>query len=119
MGILLRLIYPYILRFDHEFETGIYPNFRSWIKQILIFLICWAFTKTIIIFIISFKAIGALGSFLLLPLLSTKDERIMITFVVLIIPLGLNILQAWMIDTLIKYKHISNDLSEQNNPLIE
>ena len=106
LSILIKFTYPIALKLDPELESGVYPNYTSWIKQLFLFLVWWGITKAIIIIIISFRITVILGNFILLPLLSLKDERLLITFVVLLLPLGLNILQAWLIDSLIKYKQI-------------
>ncbi|KAJ3311948.1 hypothetical protein HDV04_003557 [Boothiomyces sp. JEL0838] len=88
-----------------DIEMGHYgnpPRFTPWIKQLVLFLIAWFFVKLIVtISLVLVPIFGIIATWILSPL---QDERYQVIFVMFIFPLIMNIVQAWLIDKVIKGK---------------
>ncbi|KAJ3288087.1 hypothetical protein HK104_008344 [Borealophlyctis nickersoniae] len=86
-------------------EYGHPPRVSAWIRQFLLFIVAWSFVKSTVIFALdTFPILTTLASILLTPLEKSGDARLEVIVVMLIFPLIMNIIQAWLIDTVIKGK---------------
>ncbi|KAJ2852563.1 hypothetical protein IWW36_000192 [Coemansia brasiliensis] len=90
-------------------ESGHYgepPNWRIWIRQVLVFcasMLCMKFSVVIIVLLLPFLV--SLGDFILKPVLMTHSPHFEIIFVMAIWPLVLNIFESWVLDQFIKKKY--------------
>ncbi|KAJ1343074.1 hypothetical protein BSLG_002100 [Batrachochytrium salamandrivorans] len=87
-------------------QSGVYgtpPRVFPWFKQLCIFITAWFFVKLLVVLALSvFPFFGTFGEWVLSPLAAIGDPRFQIVFVMLIFPLIMNIVQAWLIDMVIK-----------------
>ncbi|KAI8926283.1 vacuolar membrane protein-domain-containing protein [Entophlyctis helioformis] len=82
-----------------------HDRFGPWIKQLTLFITAWFFVKlSIVIALEVFPIFGILGVWILSPLAATGDPRLQVIVVMLVFPLIMNIIQAWLIDFVIKGK---------------
>lgn len=85
-----------------EIESGVYgtpPRFSAWFKQLLLFLFAWFGVKLVVVIaLIALPFLATLAELLLLPLQYTGDTRLQVVFVMMLFPLIMNIVQAWLID---------------------
>eukprot|EP00842_Homolaphlyctis_polyrhiza_P000008 jgi/Hompol1/1007/HPOL_001402-RA len=91
-----------------ETDSGYYgnpPRFMPWLKQFIVFMAAWFFVKlTVVLALDVFPIFGIFGEWILAPLAETGNPRLQVLFVMLLFPLVMNIIQAWLIDTVIKGK---------------
>ncbi|KAL2911882.1 hypothetical protein HK105_208665 [Polyrhizophydium stewartii] len=91
-----------------DMESGVYgnpPRFMPWLKQFTLFIIAWFFVKLLVVISLEvFPFFGQFGEWILSPLARTGDPRLQVLVVMLIFPLIMNIIQAWLIDMVIKGK---------------
>ena len=96
-----------LLNMSHV-DQGIYefPNpLISWLKQFSLFLISWMLVKFIVMFCIShMNFLQSFAKWILSPLILTGNVELQIVVVMFLFPLVMNIIQAWLIDLIIKGK---------------
>ncbi|KAG4305764.1 hypothetical protein PORY_000674 [Pneumocystis oryctolagi] len=107
----------------HGTKSGDYdgdpPRIAWWWKQMLIYILCLIFMKISIIPILKIPVLDNIANWLLSWTIS--QEKLQIFFTMFLIPLIMNILQYWIIDTIIakKQKHIVLESKKMNDrPLI-
>ncbi|KAJ8324677.1 hypothetical protein BDV3_004904 [Batrachochytrium dendrobatidis] len=84
-------------------EYGNPPRFMPWFKQLCLFITAWFFVKLLVVISLElFPFLGIFGKWVLSPLTAIGDPRFQIVVVMLIFPLIMNIVQAWLIDMVIK-----------------
>lgn len=90
-----------ILLIDVGLVMGQYgnpPQFYSWFKQLLLFLMAWSLVKFIVALSLYLIPIfGIIGGWILEPI--KNDPRAQIVFVMFVFPLAMNILQVFAILT--------------------
>jgi hypothetical protein len=105
-------------------ESGFYgspPSWNYWARQFGLFLGAWFFVKSLVVVAISYSSLlVSFGAWILSPILQTHNPRIQVLAVMLLFPLVMNIVQAWLIDMLIKGKkgHAPGDDDQLVEPLI-
>ncbi|KAI8914174.1 vacuolar membrane protein-domain-containing protein [Gorgonomyces haynaldii] len=86
-----------------EIEMGVYgepPKLYAWFKQLLIFLLAWVFVKLIVVLSIhNISFLIVFAEWILRPLTEQRTQVIVVLF---LFPLVMNIIQAWLTDTVIK-----------------
>lgn len=102
----LRLSHRIINRFQlRDFESGYYgnpPKLIVWLKQTILFSSCLFMVKVCVIIIFTvFPWVEKVGKWILSPFKNPKSE---VVFVMLIFPLIMNVIQFWLIDSVIKAK---------------
>ncbi|KAJ3004958.1 hypothetical protein HKX48_000974 [Thoreauomyces humboldtii] len=81
------------------------PRLTAWIRQLLLFLTAWFFVKlTVVVLLHVFPFFAAAADWILRPLVTSHDTRLQVVVVMLIFPLIMNVIQAWLIDMVIKGK---------------
>ena len=89
-----------------DMQSGVYgvpPRLSVWLKQFLLFITAWLFVKLLVVLSLAYIPLfRIIGELLLSPFKSIGDPRAQIVFVMLLFPLVMNIVQAWLIDMLIK-----------------
>ncbi|KAI9202549.1 vacuolar membrane protein-domain-containing protein [Polychytrium aggregatum] len=87
----------------HSGDYGNPPRFYPWYKQLNLFIIAWVLVKTTVVLALeSIPAFATLGKWLLQPLIDSHNVRLQVLVVMLVIPLIMNIVQAWLTDAVIK-----------------
>ncbi len=93
-------------------KSGFYgnpPQLSIWIRQTILFITAWFFVKiSVLILLAIFPFIVSFGEWILSPLEQSGDSKLQVIVVMLIFPLIMNIIQAWLIDMLIKGKQDFN-----------
>ncbi|KAJ3195522.1 hypothetical protein HK101_011886 [Irineochytrium annulatum] len=91
-----------------DIETGNYgqpPRFQPWLRQFLLYLTGWFFVKLVVVLSLeTFPIFSLAAEWILGPITRTRDPRLQVLVVMLLFPLCMNIVQAWLIDTFIKGK---------------
>ncbi|KAI8816916.1 vacuolar membrane protein-domain-containing protein [Fimicolochytrium jonesii] len=111
LALFLRLLHQLADKFHmSDMRSGYYgypPRIRAWAKQLLLFLIAWFFVKLTVVAILTlFPFLATVAGWILNPLVSgDTDPRLQVLVVMLIFPLCMNVVQAWLIDMVIKGKH--------------
>ncbi|ORX88620.1 hypothetical protein K493DRAFT_195261, partial [Basidiobolus meristosporus CBS 931.73] len=89
-----------------EMDCGNYgspPECRIWLKQSLVFLLALSATKlTIFLGTTAFPCLVILGQWILDPIIQLGDPRLQVMVVMFILPMFLNMLQFWLVDSLIR-----------------
>ncbi|KAJ3168744.1 hypothetical protein HDU87_000948 [Geranomyces variabilis] len=81
------------------------PRLTAWARQLVLFLSAWALVKlTVVILLRVFPFFAIVAEWILDPLVSSNDTRLQVVVVMLIFPLCMNVVQAWLIDMVIKGK---------------
>jgi len=92
-----------------DMESGYYgqpPEIRIWFKQTILFMIGLLLMKlTVMITLAIFPFLAFIGNWFLAPFLVFGDPKVQVVFVMLIVPLIMNIIQFWLIDHVIKRKY--------------
>ncbi|KND02303.1 uncharacterized protein SPPG_02777 [Spizellomyces punctatus DAOM BR117] len=91
-----------------DMKSGHYgnpPRISAWFRQLLLFITAWFFVKLTVVFLLKiFPFFAVIAGWLLDPLVHSGDTRLQVVVVMLIFPLIMNIIQAWLIDMVIKGK---------------
>ncbi|KAJ3188919.1 hypothetical protein HDU85_004635 [Gaertneriomyces sp. JEL0708] len=84
------------------------PSITAWAKQLVLFLTAWFFVKlTVVILLDVFPFFATFAGWILDPLVHhTGDTKLQVVVVMLIFPLIMNVIQAMLIDQVIKGKRI-------------
>lgn len=86
-----------------DIESGVYgspPRFLPWFKQLLIFLHAWVWVKVVVVIaLVYLPFLSVFAEWVLAPFAS---EQLQIIFVMFIFPLVMNVIQALLIDRIIK-----------------
>ena len=98
-----------------DFDSGYYgdpPRVSAWIRQGSLFLLSLILMKVYVISLLAlFPFTYSFGGWILSPL-EPKDQSgsrdLEIVFVMFVFPLIMNVIQAWSLDTIIKWKGASN-----------
>ncbi|KAF9161820.1 hypothetical protein DFQ27_005774 [Actinomortierella ambigua] len=88
-------------------RTGDYgnpPQFRRWWRQTLVFSLGLVVMKIVVVIVLTQPFLFTFGAWVLGWTLG--DEKLQIVFVMLILPLSMNIVQFWVIDQFLKQKPI-------------
>ncbi|KAJ3034188.1 hypothetical protein HK097_004585, partial [Rhizophlyctis rosea] len=92
-----------------DMQSGHYghpPRLSAWFRQLSLFIFAWLIVKLLVIFLLDlFPQFACFASWLLAPLENSGDTRLQVIVVMLVFPLIMNIIQAWLIDMVIKGKH--------------
>ncbi|KAI8586893.1 vacuolar membrane protein-domain-containing protein [Geranomyces variabilis] len=81
------------------------PRLTAWARQLVLFLSAWTLVKlTVVILLRVFPFFAIVAEWILDPLVSSNDTRLQVVVVMLIFPLCMNVVQAWLIDMVIKGK---------------
>ncbi|KAJ3158370.1 hypothetical protein HDU86_002836 [Geranomyces michiganensis] len=81
------------------------PRFSAWARQLVLFLSAWTLVKlTVVILLRVFPFFAVVAGWILDPLVASHDTRLQVVVVMLIFPLCMNVVQAWLIDMVIKGK---------------
>ncbi|KAJ3411408.1 hypothetical protein HDV05_002288 [Chytridiales sp. JEL 0842] len=104
--IFLRILHELAFRFGiRGVESGHYgnpPRISYWLKQTTLFILSWTLLKLLVLWSLStFPFFSRLGEWVLKPV-QRMGERTQVVFVMLVFPLGMNVVQAWLIDGVIK-----------------
>ncbi|KAI8801263.1 vacuolar membrane protein-domain-containing protein [Cladochytrium replicatum] len=95
-----------------QIKSGSYgnpPQFSAWFKQLCLFIAAWFWVKITVVLILQlFPFLAAVVEYMLGPLERGSDSRAQVVVVMLLFPLCMNVLQAWLIDAVIKEKHDEN-----------
>ncbi|KAI9219983.1 vacuolar membrane protein-domain-containing protein [Blastocladiella britannica] len=95
-----------LLGVERDLRSGAYgrpPRVSRWLKQCVVFSTCLFMMKLCVaITIYLVPGFEALGKWVLSPL--GGNERLEVTFVMLIFPLIMNVVQFWLVDHVIKHK---------------
>ncbi|KAG6850644.1 hypothetical protein H0H93_010837 [Arthromyces matolae] len=94
-------------KFNWEgFESGVYgtpPSFKYWARQAAVYVLALTTMKIIVIvIIIAFPGIFDLGEWLLSWTRAGNGDSIQVIFVMGIFPIIMNVLQFWLIDSIVK-----------------
>ncbi|KAL7749530.1 hypothetical protein RI367_005085 [Sorochytrium milnesiophthora] len=88
-----------------DLESGYYgdpPRVLAWIKQTILFSWCLFLVKICVVLLLRFLPfLGAVGKWVLSPFGNARGE---VVFVMLVFPLIMNVMQFWLVDTVIKRK---------------
>ncbi|TPX62657.1 hypothetical protein PhCBS80983_g00320 [Powellomyces hirtus] len=109
LAVLLRGLH-YVVDLWHipDMKSGHYgtpPRLTAWLRQLLLFLTAWFFVKLFVVLLLHFIPFFAtVAQWILDPLVSSHDTRLQVVVVMLIFPLIMNVIQAWLIDMVIKGK---------------
>jgi hypothetical protein len=102
-----------------EIEMGFYgepPKIYSWIKQLVLFLVSWVCVKATVIILLTFIPIFGVITEWIFSFFN-GHTKMQVVFVMFIFPLIMNIVQAWLIDKVIKadvaYIALDDDLTEE------
>ena len=114
------------LKTPHEFR------WTAWTKQFILFLVAWLFVKmTVVFLILEIPLFVLLAQWILKLVLHSGSVKLQVLVVMLLFPLIMNVVQAWLIDMLIKGKfkqqfkreeiviEPSSAGIEEENPLLE
>ncbi|KAF9425207.1 hypothetical protein BGZ94_007746 [Podila epigama] len=88
-------------------RTGDYgnpPQFQRWWKQTLVFSLGLVVMKIVVVIVLTWPFLFTFGEWVLGWTL--HDEKLQILFVMLILPLSMNICQFWVIDYILKQKPV-------------
>lgn len=97
---------------------GVPPKWNYWARQFGLFLSAWFLVKSLVVIAISYSSLLVMfGAWTLGPILQTHNPRLQVLVVMLLFPLVMNIVQAWLIDMLIKGK--KGHGPEEDDPLVE
>ncbi|KAJ3216158.1 hypothetical protein HDU67_009885 [Dinochytrium kinnereticum] len=95
-----------------DMKSGHYgtpPRLTAWFKQLLLFITAWFFVKLIVVIALeTFPFFGHFAEWILGPIERTGNPRLQVLVVMLLFPLVMNIIQAWLIDMVIKGKHLGD-----------
>ncbi|KAG0000761.1 hypothetical protein BGZ80_009874 [Entomortierella chlamydospora] len=86
-------------------KTGDYgnpPQFERWWKQTLVFSLGLVVMKIVVVVVLTWPFLFTFGEWFLGWTL--QNEKLQIVFVMLILPLSMNICQYWVIDYILKQK---------------
>ncbi|KAG0284320.1 hypothetical protein BGZ96_011296 [Linnemannia gamsii] len=86
-------------------RTGDYgnpPQFEPWWKQTLVFSLGLVVMKIVVVIVLTWPFLFTFGEWVLGW--TTQSEKLQILFVMLILPLSMNICQFWVIDYILKQK---------------
>ncbi|TPX39484.1 hypothetical protein SeMB42_g06355 [Synchytrium endobioticum] len=93
-----------------DLTSGIYgnpPRIRAFLRQLTLFTLAWAMVKASVVVLLDiFPFLAGLASLLLKPFEYADDTRLEVFVVMFAFPLIMNVLQAWLIDNVIKGKDI-------------
>ncbi|KAJ3223530.1 hypothetical protein HK099_001008 [Clydaea vesicula] len=91
-----------------DIKSGVYgnpPRIKAWLKQLGLFLLSWFCVKVVVVISLNvFPFLSKIAELLLSPLTQSGNTKLQVLFVMLIFPLIMNIIQAWLIDMVIKGK---------------
>ncbi|KAK9729515.1 hypothetical protein K7432_000200 [Basidiobolus ranarum] len=97
----------------HDLRTGEYghpPNVSTWLRQLGWFIGMSLINKILLLIIYSIPFVLPVVRALLAPF--RPSPKIEVVFVMLIFPLVMNIIQFWLIDQLLKEKHVTPALDD-------
>jgi len=78
---------------------------KAWFRQFLLFITALMLVKIVVVTSLeAFPFIVTMGEWLLSPLKRTGDTRLEVVVVMLLFPLVMNVMQAWLVDMIIKGK---------------
>lgn len=117
-----------------DIESGFYgipPRFKPWLKQTILFLTAWTCVKfTVVLMLEYIPFLGRFAEWLLSPLVREgNDTKAQVVVVMLLFPMTMNVIQALLIDSVIKNKdHLGpsryfndeetyNNNNNHNNPI--
>ncbi|KAJ7853881.1 vacuolar membrane protein-domain-containing protein [Mycena leptocephala] len=96
------------------FESGIYgtpPSLKFWMRQAAIYLVALTTMKFMVIGLLAlFPGLFAVGGWLLSWTWSGDGDTLEVIFVMGIFPILMNILQFWLIDSIVKASGVALDL---------
>ncbi|KAJ3035198.1 hypothetical protein HDV00_004267 [Rhizophlyctis rosea] len=91
-----------------DMQSGHYghpPRLSAWARQLTLFIFAWFIVKLLVVLLLQLLPILAtIATYILSPLERSGDTRLQVIVVMLIFPLIMNIIQAWLIDMVIKGK---------------
>ena len=91
----------------------------AWFKQTALFITAWFFVKlTVQIALTTFPFFAQFAQWLLSPL-EKGDSRVQVIVVMLIFPLIMNVVQAWLIDMVIKGKSTEIESSDSFESVLD
>jgi len=94
------------------FESGVYgepPSFRYWIRQAALYILSLSTMKVIVVtFLFLFPGIYLVGEWLLSwTWKGEEDDDLQVVFVMGIFPILMNVLQFWLIDSIVKASSVA------------
>ncbi|KAJ3106164.1 hypothetical protein HDU97_006981 [Phlyctochytrium planicorne] len=95
-----------------DMKSGHYgtpPRASAWLKQLSLFITAWFFVKvTVVIALETFPFFSHFAELVLRPIERTGNPKLQVVVVMLLFPLVMNVVQAWLIDHVIKGKHLGD-----------
>ncbi|KAI9090518.1 vacuolar membrane protein-domain-containing protein [Phlyctochytrium arcticum] len=112
VGVLALLLTAFHRAANHigisDMQSGQYgdpPRFSAWFRQLILFLTAWFFVKVFVVLLLKvFPFLATMAAWVLDPLARDGDTKLQTVVVMFIFPLIMNVVQAWLIDMVIKGK---------------
>ncbi|KAF7332362.1 hypothetical protein MKEN_00117900 [Mycena kentingensis (nom. inval.)] len=97
------------------FESGVYgtpPSFQFWLRQATIYVCALCTMKLLVIGLLALlPGLFTLGAWLLSWTWTGDGDALQVVFTMGIFPIGMNILQFWLIDSIVKASGVALDMS--------
>ncbi|KAJ3516143.1 hypothetical protein NLJ89_g1303 [Agrocybe chaxingu] len=112
------------------FESGVYgdpPSFNFWLRQAALYVLTLSTMKVVVVtFLVLFPAIYVVGEWLLSWTWTSEGDDLQVIFVMGIFPIMMNILQFWLIDSIVKASaatgvalDVERDAQQDREPLFQ